>query len=274
MIFPLEKRKDYIIEIFKKNRALLKGPDWETMPPHEDWESDQQKGIEEPPPQKAYPKDAPIIDLISRNHFSSRDFPTTVLDAISNRRSRRNFSESPLTRKELSFLLYATQGIRKVGPDERHGQKRAVRRTVPSGGSRHPFETYLVIQQVEGVSPGIYRYLAFEEQLLFVKSIEDASIAETLSKLTFSQSFVGKSAVLFIWTVIPYRTEWRYSILSYKDILIEAGHVCQNLYLACEAINAGTCAILAYDQKGFDEFIDVNGEEEFTVYIAPVGKQK
>ncbi|PWI48624.1 hypothetical protein CEE45_05895 [Candidatus Heimdallarchaeota archaeon B3_Heim] len=270
----MEKRKEYIADLFKKYRSILKGPDWETMPPHEDWEPDQQKGVEEPPPQKGYAEDAKIIDLIPKTEFTTQDFPVTLLDAISNRRSRRNFSEAPLTLKELSFLLYATQGVHKVGSDERHSQIKAVKRTVPSGGSRHPFETYLVVQRVENLPPGIYRYLALEEKLLFVKDINEEKISESLSGLTYSQSFPEKGAVFFIWAVIPYRTEWRYSIISYKDILIEAGHVCQNLYLACEAINAGTCAILAYDQKGIDSLLDIDGEDEFVIYVAPVGKRK
>ena len=59
---------------------------------------------------------------------------------------------------------------------------------------------------------------------------------------------------------------------SYKVIAIDAGHVYQNLYLACEAIGAGTCAIAAYDQEAMDAFLRVDGKEEFTVYVAPVGK--
>lgn len=78
--------------------------------------------------------------------------------------------------------------------------------------------------------------------------------------------------MVFVWSAIPYRTEWRYSVLSYKDILIEAGHICQNLYLACEAIGAGTCAIAAYSQKLMDALIGIDGEDELTVYLAPVGK--
>jgi SagB-type dehydrogenase family enzyme len=79
-------------------------------------------------------------------------------------------------------------------------------------------------------------------------------------------------AVVFIWTTIPYRTEWRYSIVSHKVIALDAGHVCQNLYLACESIKLGTCAIAAYNQDLLDQFIDVDGEEEFSIYVAPVGK--
>ncbi len=76
----------------------------------------------------------------------------------------------------------------------------------------------------------------------------------------------------FIWTAIPYRMEWRYGLAAHKVIAIDAGHVCQNLYLACEAIVAGTCAVAAYDQDAVDHLIGVDGEEEFAIYLAPVGK--
>jgi nitroreductase len=56
-------------------------------------------------------------------------------------------------------------------------------------------------------------------------------------------------------------------------IALDAGHVCQNPYLACEAIIAGTCAISAYDPEEIDRLLRIDGEEEFTIYLAPVGKQ-
>ena len=76
----------------------------------------------------------------------------------------------------------------------------------------------------------------------------------------------------FVWTAIPYRMEWRYGMAAHKVIAIDAGHVCQNLYLACEAVDAGTCAIAAYDQERMDRLLGVDGSEEFTVYLASVGK--
>jgi nitroreductase len=62
------------------------------------------------------------------------------------------------------------------------------------------------------------------------------------------------------------------SIWAHKASALDAGHVCQNLYLACEAIGAGTCAVAAYDQKKMDTLLGVDGREEFTIYMAPVGK--
>jgi nitroreductase len=59
---------------------------------------------------------------------------------------------------------------------------------------------------------------------------------------------------------------------SAREVAMDIGHYCENLYLAAESINAGTCGIAAYDQAFVDELLEVDGEEEFTIYIAPVGK--
>jgi SagB-type dehydrogenase family enzyme len=123
---------------------------------------------------------------------------------------------------------------------------------------------------VEGLEKGIYRYLPLEHSLVFVRTVDN--LPGHLVAATHGQSFAGQAAVTFIWTAIPERTEWRYAEASYKVIALDAGHVCQNLYLACEAIGAGTCAIAAYDQILSDALLGVDGNEEFTVYIAPVGK--
>lgn len=66
--------------------------------------------------------------------------------------------------------------------------------------------------------------------------------------------------------------EWRYSLAAHKVILLDAGHVCQNFYLACEAIEAGTCAVAAYDQELMDRLTRLDGKDEFVIYMAAVGK--
>jgi SagB-type dehydrogenase family enzyme len=160
-------------------------------------------------------------------------------------------------------VLFRSQGVRKnLGS--------TVLRNVPSAGNRHPFETCMCISNVEGLSNGVYRYLPLEHELLFEFAVDD--MAGKITEATLGQFFAGTAPAVFVWTAIPYRTEWRYSAASYKVIAIDVGHVCQNLYLACEAIGAGTCAIAAYNQKLMDELIRVDGREEFTVYLAPVGK--
>jgi SagB-type dehydrogenase family enzyme len=236
------------------------------LPGMAETETDQIKGLPLPPIQKPYSKDSELVDLVSPEQFGLGNMP--LIEAIRNRRSRRNFTQKSLTLEELSFLLWATQGVEKLI----HNGLVTIR-TVPSGGAMHPFETYLLINRVNGVSPGLYRYLALNHKLLKLCS-ETADLPSRINEASNGQNFVGESAVVFIWTVRPYRTEYRYGEDSLKDILISVGHICQNLYLACESIGTGTCAIVAYNQKLLDSFVGVDGEDEIALYLAPVGRVK
>jgi SagB-type dehydrogenase family enzyme len=88
------------------------------------------------------------------------------------------------------------------------------------------------------------------------------------------QTFVGEAPVVFLWSCFPYRGEWRYHVAAHKIMLLDAGHLCQNLYLACEAMGCGTCAVAAYDQRLADRLVGVDGADEFVVYLAPVGRAR
>ncbi len=223
--------------------------------------TDQNRGIGVPPIEKPHPADAPRIDLIKADWEKRYDLKLTT--AIKNRESRRSYGREPLDLEELSFLLWATQGVRLISGGNAF-------RNVPSAGCRHALETYLAVFNVEGIEPGIYRYLPLTNQLILES--KDSNIGEKMVKATFGQGFAGQSAVTFIWSAIPYRMEWRYGLASHKVIAMDAGHVGQNLYLACEAIEAGTCAIAAYDQEYIDELLGLDGDEEMVIYLAPVGK--
>lgn len=226
-------------------------------------QTDQNRGIDPPPIEKPYSTDALRIDLVKPGSW--KQIPKMDLaTAIRNRQSRRMYKDKPLSLEEVSFLLWATQGIRGE-VDYGHAY-----RTVPSAGCRHALETYLAVFRVEGLHSGIYRYLPLSHQLLFEFSEE--RLPKKLIQAAFGQSYAGEAALTFIWTAIPYRMEWRYGLAAHRVIAMDAGHVCQNLYLACEAIGAGTCAMAAYDQEALDQLLRVDGEEEFAVYMASVGK--
>lgn len=226
------------------------------------WHTPQSQGEAPPPVEKPVPEGVPVVMLPGREAWQ---FPAcTLVEAIERRESRRRFVETSLSLAELSFLLWSSQGVRK----QLH--EAAVLRTVPSAGCRHPFETYLVVLRVEGLSPGIYRYLPLEHALVLERSPEDP--AHLITAAARGQRFAGQAAVTFVWSAVPARTEWRYAEASAKVIALDAGHVCQNLYLACEAIGCGTCAIAAYDQDRADQLIGADGDDEFVIYMSPVGK--
>jgi SagB-type dehydrogenase family enzyme len=244
-------------------RALLKADLWE------EWrktESDQKKGIPVPAVQKPFAADAVLVDLVAPDKLTVGQ--ASLIDVIRRRRSQRHFTNASLTLEELSFLLWATQGVSKVVTQD-DGRVLRTFRTVPSGGARQPFETYLLINRVDGVKPGLYRYLPLEHKLCLLRT--GAELVEQVHDASNGQ-YIVECAVVFMWTAIPYRTEWRYGIVSAKLIAQDSGHLCQNLYLASTAIGAGTCGLGAYNQAKMDKALGVDGEDEFTIYMAPVGK--
>jgi SagB-type dehydrogenase family enzyme len=226
-------------------------------------QTDQNLGKEPPSLQKLHLEGQPLIVLPAKETFQSFH-GTDLVEAIEGRRSLRRFQSLPLSLAELSFLLWATQGISRVISSA------SALRTVPSAGCRHAFETYLVVNNVETLEEGVYRYLPVEHALVFEHQIDN--MTTRLTEATHGQGFIATAPVTFAWTVIPYRMEWRYDLSAHRVIAMDVGHVCQNLYLACEAIRAGTCAIAAYHQEKMDALLKVDGEDEFTLYLAPVGK--
>lgn len=227
--------------------------------------TDQSLGIPPPPIEKPYKSNQDLIPLIPSDGFKDI-YRIDLQDAIRNRKSHRDFAAKAISLTDLSFLLWATQGIRELIDD---GQ---ALRTVPSAGARHALETYLAVLNVENLAEGFYRYLPIEHKLV-VESI-DSDLDKKLIPACFYQKWIADAAVFFIWVAIPSRMEWRYGLAAHRVILIDAGHVCQNLYLASEAIGAGTCAIAAYDQDLMDRLLGLDGNNEFAIYTAAVGKVK
>jgi hypothetical protein len=129
-------------------------------------QTDQNRGIAPPPIEKQYPKEAKRIALPKYEQLANID-TIDLKTAVRNRESRRSYRSQPLSIDELSFLLWATQGIRKK-LDSGHAL-----RTVPSAGCRHALETYLCVLNVQGLDKGIYRYLPLEHQLLFEFAEDD-----------------------------------------------------------------------------------------------------
>ncbi len=226
--------------------------------------SDQKLGKPMPSIQKPYPESVTLIPL---PHADFGINNISLFEAMKQRKSCRQFSGEALTLNELAFLLWATQGVRDpINPKFR---------TVPSAGARHPLETYLAIYNVHNLEPGLYRYLPLEHALYNISrdyNMRD-KIKVVIPYINPSYPGIDASAVTFMWAAIPYRSEWRYPDMAVKVVAQDAGHTCQNLYLAVAAINAGACGIDGYIQPVADKLLDVDGEEEFTVYMAVVGKK-
>jgi len=227
-------------------------------------QSDQSRRLPQPPLELEYDRSKPLISLPLPKEVEVA--PILLRQAIENRRSVREYSDRPMTLSDLSFLLWCTQGIKQVTG------RPATERNVPSAGARHPFETYLLVNRTEGLQAGIYRFIASRHALLQLDT--GPGLADKVQEACLGQPLVKNCAVTFMWSAVAYRTTWRYAERGYRYIFLDAGHVCQNLYLAAEAVNVGVCAMGAFDDDRLNQLLGLDGTDQFVVYLAAAGKRR
>jgi SagB-type dehydrogenase family enzyme len=225
--------------------------------------SGQQRGLPQPPLELPVEASCRTVALPGPEQFPSE--PIVPRELIARRRSVREYEDRALSQAELAFLLWATQGVKEAVRDA------ATFRTVPSAGARHALETYLLVNRVEGLAGGLYRYLALRHELAELST--EVACARAVAAGCLDQAFVLRGAATFVWAAVAERMTWRYSDRGYRYLHLDAGHVCQNLYLAAESIGCGVCAIAAFDDDLLNEAIGVDGEEQFALYAASVGRK-
>ena len=227
-------------------------------------DSPQESGIiPQPPLELPVPTD---IELISLPEPVKIVVPGMDLrDAIEGRRTLRKYAAAPLSIEELTYLLWVSQGVKNVS------SRPATVRTVPSAGARHAFETLLLVNRVNGLEPGLYRYLAIENKLVHLKA--DPQINALVTAGCKGQSQVTNSAVTFMWVAVVERMFWRYVERGYRYLHLDAGHVCQNLALGAEQLNCGICPIAAFDDDRLNEVLGLDGKAQFVIYLAALGKK-
>jgi len=225
--------------------------------------SAQQQGLPQPPLQAPYSGEAEPIDLPAPDEIEVPEVDLRL--AIEARESVRRYAEQPLSLAELSYLLWCTQGVKGVQGTY------ATFRNVPSAGARHAIECYLLVNRVEGLQPGLYRFLALEHKLVAVDL--EPGISAAVAKACLDQAMVQRCATTFIWVAVTERMTWRYGQRGYRYMHLDAGHVCQNLYLAAESVGGGACAIAAFSDEDMNHLLGLDGEGQFVIYIATMGKR-
>jgi SagB-type dehydrogenase family enzyme len=240
-------------------RKFMEMSKYQNMGPTEE----QQGRTPQPPLELPLPAGKALIPLPAPAGLKMPAMDLRV--AVENRATLRKYSETPLTLDELSYLLWMSQGVKRIT------RRPATLRPVPSAGARHAFETYLQVNRVEGLAPGLYRFAASQHALVNLEMPED--INEQITHACTDQVQVRASAATFIWVAVTERMIWRYSQRGYRYLHLDAGHVCQNLYLAAEQIGCGACAIAAFDDDLLNATLKLDGESLFAIYVASLGKK-
>jgi SagB-type dehydrogenase family enzyme len=225
----------------KYGRTIIgEGPDWSLQP-------DQYKTY---PHHKIIPLPQPKAST-----------PCTLDEVLKKRKSIRYFSTKPITKSQLSYLLWASTGIQR-----REGN--VDYRTAPSAGALYPIETYLVINNVKDLPRGVYHYHIPDHIL---EELKNGDFGAAIAQAALHQDMCYDAAVVFIWTAIFNRSKCKYGQRAYRYIYLDTGHIAQNLALSAVSLDLGSCQIGALFDDEVNQIIDVDGKEESTIYLSAVG---
>lgn len=255
--------EEKIQELIQQGRDFITGfGDQDKV--EEDYRTNQDLKCPQPPLAKA-PMTGNTIGLPT--DFEALDIDNDFLHVVNSRKSRRVYTDKAISLRQLSYLLWCTQGVKEI-----RGKKYATLRTVPCGGARHEFECYMAVRKVEGLKTGLYHYLPMTHQVeLLSEETDEESFDSFISDSLEGQSWGAKASVVFYYSCVFYRAEWRYGVWAHPIILIDAGHITENLYLAAESIGLGGCAVGAVAPDLINRRLGLDGKEESAFYAMPVG---
>ena len=223
------------------------------LPSHRlDWAT-QPRPLKEYPSAKRYPLPAP----------ETGNGPG-LWEAVNRRRSIRAYTGDAMSVKELSQILWATQGI-----TAEVGSYRL--RAAPSAGALYPIETYLSVHRVEGLPAGLYHYAVNDHELELLK---EGDFSREVRAGALDQQIAERAAVVFIWSAVFLRSAWKYLDRAYRYVFLDAGHIAQNLALAAAGLGLGSCQIGALYDDEMNRLLDLDGVNESVIYMSSVGRPR
>lgn len=186
-----------------------------------------------------------------------------LADVIEHRASRRDFNSAPIDMNALGTLLKFSCGM--VMNDQTGHSHRAQ----ASGGGRYPIEVYpLILSGTRDVPAGLYHYNVKDHALDVLW--QRAFLADEILKL-FTYPWVAQASCVFILTACFARTQSKYGERGYRYVLLEAGHVAQNIYLVAADRNIKCCALGGTHDEQIEKLIDIDGITESVVYAVALG---
>jgi SagB-type dehydrogenase family enzyme len=173
-------------------------------------------------------------------------------EALARRRSIRQFTDEPLSLKEIAQLCWAGQGI----TDETLGF-----RASPSAGALYPIELYVVTTR------DVAHYRPKDHTL---QDHADGDHRQALQKAALDQAVIGRAPACFVITAVIERTARKYGQRARRYCLLEAGHVAQNILLQATVMDLGGTPVGAFNDDQVNAALKLPKNHR-VLYLLPIG---
>ncbi|HKV66386.1 MAG TPA: putative peptide maturation dehydrogenase, partial [Rhodanobacteraceae bacterium] len=201
-----------------------------------------------PPPHFRHRKDAVARVPLGESARTALD------DLLERRATCRNFDlAQSVPTAQLSALLKRVFGVH--GMEELAPGAVALKKNHPSGGGLHPVEAYLLVQRVDGLTPGLYHYNVEAHALDLLRAMPiDEARAFAMTAVAGQEYFAG-APVMVVMAARFARSMWKYRNHPkiYRAILLEMGHISQNLYLTATEMNLGAFITAAINEVEIEQ---------------------
>ncbi len=186
--------------------------------------------------------------------------PADFYDVLKSRASPEEFGETPLSLDQLATILQLAYG--------EENSDAIARRLVPSGGARYPLEIYVLAWNVSGLTPGVYHYNIVDHALekYFWQEFKRDDLNQYVA-----YPWVSTAGALVIMTGVFERSTRKYGSRGYRYVLLEAGHVGQNMSLAAKYVGCNARALAGTHDERLEELLSIDGARESLVYSIALG---
>ena len=183
------------------------------------------------------------------------------------RYSCRAYEAKPLPLSQLSALLWGSYGITRTD-ETLLGGSLALMRPVPSAGGLFPLEVYVASQRVEGLPDGLHHYNVRKHSL---ETFHAGPAFKLLQPLLYMFQAIEHSNLVIFLAAVFNRTQKKYGPRGYRYILLEAGHVAQNLCLLAVERGLGSLCMGGYTDGELNATLGLNPRDEGVVYSIAIG---
>jgi len=182
------------------------------------------------------------------------------------RRTVRRFGPAPLSFAALSGVLDLSYGVtgESVYPGGLVGRHRAA----PSAGALYPAEIYLYARNVDGLAAGLYHYAPEQRALA---EIDAGDHLAAVWRACCEQDYAQQAAVTIFITGVFARTKSKYGERGYRYVLLDIGHLGENLCLAATAADLAITTTCAFYDDAVNRLLGVDGLDEAAAYVAFLG---